>query len=163
MKYLLLNRHAKSPWKNIHVSDHDRELNEKGFSDSTMMGKRLLDKKIKFDAMISSSALRALSTCQLIALEIGFNIEDIDVNKDIYGANHQELKKIISKTDNKIKNLAIFGHNPTLHVLSEKLYGKVIERFPSCSMIFVEFKTNDWSDCFNSNREVVFFDYPGNV
>ena len=60
MKFLLLNRHANSPWKGQSVSDHDRELDEAGFNEADLMGKRLLDKGVSFDSMVTSSALSCL-------------------------------------------------------------------------------------------------------
>ena len=162
MKYLLLNRHAKSPWGNLNVSDHDRELSKQGFLEAKRMGERFLIRRMKFDSMITSSALRALTTCQSIALELNFNIENIKIDKNIYGATDQQLKRIICKIDNNINRLAIFGHNPTLHMLSEDIYGKVIESFPTCAAIFVKFETNQWGDCFKCDREVIFFDWPEN-
>ena len=162
MKYLLLNRHAKSPCGTLNVSDHDRELSEQGFLEARSMGQRFAVKGVKFDAMITSSALRALATCQSIALELNFNIENIKIDKNIYGATKEVLKKIISKADNKIDRLAIFGHNPTFHMLSEEIYGKTISSFPPCAAIFVKFETSQWKDCFKCDREVLFFDWPEN-
>jgi len=163
MKFLLLNRHANSPWKGQSVSDHDRQLDETGFNEANIMGKRLLDKNISFDSMLASSALRALTTCQSIASNIKFNIERICIDKNIYGANCEDLMQIIRKTDNSIESLAVFGHNPTLHLLSEYIYGKAINSFPPCSMIYIRFDSVDWESCFNGNKKILFFDYPGNV
>ena len=163
MKFLLLNRHANSPWKGQSVSDHDRELDEVGFDEADLMGKRLLDKGVSFDSMVTSSALRALTTCQLIASNIKFDIERIDINKNIYGANCEDLMKIIRKTDDSIDSLAIFGHNPTLHILSESIYGQAISSFPPCSMIYIRFDSINWDSCFDCDKKTIFFDYPSNV
>ena len=162
MKYLLLNRHAKSPWVNLNVCDHDRELNSKGVKDASMMGKRLLDREISFDLMLTSSATRALTTCQLIASEINYPLYDIYVNKDIYSSNKDSLKNIIFSTDNNINSLALFGHNPTLHMLSDELSSEKISKFPACSMTYFEFKTDKWTDLIKCERKMVFFDYPEN-
>ena len=163
MKYLLINRHAKSPWKNLNVSDHDRELDETGFSDALMMGKRLFDKSISFDLMLTSSATRALTTCQLIASEIKYPLENIKVDSSIYGSGIEDIQKIICAIDSdSVESLAIFGHNPTFHILSEKVSGQVIQKFPTCGMMYIQFDTHKWSNCFNSNVETIFFDFPKN-
>ena len=162
MKYLLINRHAKSPWVNLNVSDHERRLSDKGVSDASMMGRRLRDRKISFDLMLTSSATRALTTCQLIATQINYPLYDISVNKDIYSSNSDSLKNIIFETDNNINSLALFGHNPTLHTLSEQLSAEKLSRFPTCSMVYFKFKTNDWSDLIKCERKMLFFDYPEN-
>ena len=160
MKYLLINRHAKSPWNNLSVSDHDRELNKKGVSDALEMGRRLVEKDMSFDLMISSTAIRALTTCQLIASKLNYPLDKIDQNKSIYGADLDCLKKIVEKLKEEVDSVAIFGHNPTLHLLAEYLSENTIERFPTCSMLYVVFDSEDWSSCFESSYEVLFFDYP---
>lgn len=162
MKYLLINRHAKSPWNNFNISDHDRELNSQGVSDALSMGKRLLDKKISFNLIVASSATRALTTSQLIASEINYPLDEIRVEKGIYGANSDDLKDIIHEIDNDVNSLAIFGHNPTLHMLSEELSGKKIMKFPTCSMAYFEFKTDDWKKINKCDRKMLFFDCPNN-
>ncbi len=146
------------------MNDHDRPLDQVGFNDSSVMGKRLCEKQISFDLMLSSTATRALTTCQLIAAEIGYSLEDISTNKDIYGASVEVLKDIITKTDSdKVESLSVFGHNPTLHMLAEELLNEKINRFPACSMVYVEFDTDRWLNAFNSHKKVIFFDSPENM
>ena len=146
------------------MNDHDRPLNEIGFQDSSMMGKRLHEKQISFDLMLTSTAIRALTTCQLIAAEIGYSLENILTNKDIYGANVELLKEIISSTDSdKVESLSVFGHNPTLHILAEELSKGKVDKFPPCSMVYIKFDTDRWLNVFNSNQEVVFFDSPQSI
>ena len=163
MKYLLINRHAKSSFPGININDCERPLNEKGFHDASVMGKRLHEKQISFDLMLSSTAIRALTTCQLIAAEIEYSLEAILTNKDIYGADATLIKKIISNTDSdKVESLSVFGHNPALHMLAEEMSGRKIERFSECSMLYVRFNTVKWSNAFNKGREIVFLDSPEN-
>jgi len=65
MKTLLLIRHAKSSWDDAQQNDFDRPLNARGLKDAPMMADRLLDRKVKIDAFISSPAKRARQTCGL--------------------------------------------------------------------------------------------------
>ena len=71
MKSLLIIRHAKSDWDNSSLNDFDRPLNKRGKRDAPEMAKRLLGKKISIDAFVSSPALRAFTTCKIIAQEYG--------------------------------------------------------------------------------------------
>ena len=160
MKYLLINRHAESPWSNFNVSDHDRELSDKGFKEASDMGKRLFKKNISFDLMLSSSATRALTTCQLIALEVKYPIEKIEVDSAIYGADVEGLKSTVQNISDDVKSLAVFGHNPTFHAISNELYEKNIPRFPTCSMLYMSFNTDEWGKCFESLNKSIFFDFP---
>ena len=67
MKQLILVRHAKSDWGNPGLDDFDRPLNERGKKNAPVMAQRLLDKKIKIDAFISSPAKRAAKTAKIFA------------------------------------------------------------------------------------------------
>ncbi len=162
MKYLLINRHAESPWSNFNVSDHDRELNAKGVSNASMMGQRLMDKKISFDLMLTSSAIRALTTCQIIASELSYPLYEICVKKDIYASNTDMLKNIIGEIDDKVQSLAVFGHNPTLHSLVEDFSNERLGKFPTCSMAYLELELKSWKEIESCKKRMIFFDYPSN-
>ena len=67
MKQLLLVRHAKSSWANIDQDDFNRPLNERGHVDAPMMARRLLARGLSIDLIVSSTALRALTTAEYFA------------------------------------------------------------------------------------------------
>ncbi|HRG10817.1 MAG TPA: histidine phosphatase family protein, partial [Cyclobacteriaceae bacterium] len=60
MKILYLIRHAKSSWDNPKLEDFDRPLNKRGQKDAPRMAKRLKEKRITPDIMLSSPAERTL-------------------------------------------------------------------------------------------------------
>ena len=161
MKHLLICRHAKSPWAALSVADHDRELNNEGFKEASDMGARLLDRKVFFDLILTSSATRALTTSQLIASEVKYPLGKIKTDKKIYGADVALLKEIISSTDKKVSSLAVFGHNPALTFFANELSNVAILKFPTCAMLSVSIDADSWKNCFNSSRETNFFDFPG--
>ena len=54
MKTLIIVRHAKSSWANADQPDFERPLNDRGNKDAPEMAKRLLDKKININHLVSS-------------------------------------------------------------------------------------------------------------
>ena len=70
MKRLFLVRHAKSSWKHPELTDFERPLNKRGKRDAPEMGKRLADREIDLDLMVSSTATRAITTARTIAGKI---------------------------------------------------------------------------------------------
>ena len=64
MKTLLIIRHAKSSWDIASLNDFDRSLNERGKKDAPRMAKRLKEKDIYPDVMISSPAKRGIAPNQ---------------------------------------------------------------------------------------------------
>ncbi|MDZ7649748.1 MAG: histidine phosphatase family protein [Cytophagales bacterium] len=94
MKTLYIIRHAKSCWDNLDLSDFERPLNDRGKKDAPRMGKRLKERRVTPDVMLSSPATRALVTCQEIAKVLGFPEEKIKTDKRLYHASEDlNLKK----------------------------------------------------------------------
>jgi phosphohistidine phosphatase len=96
MKTLLILRHAKSRLKDSKLSDHDRPLDELGKNDALRMGKLISrDKKdLVPDFIISSNALRAKTTAELVAKGCKYE-GDIVVNHSIYEAKPKDYMNIL--------------------------------------------------------------------
>ena len=67
MKDLLLLRHAKSSWEDSELSDFERPLNGRGKRDAPRIGKLILKEKLTPHFIISSPALRARDTADIVA------------------------------------------------------------------------------------------------
>jgi len=66
MKTLFLVRHAKSSRDDPTLPDKERPLNDRGMRDAPRMGERLAAHDVKPDLILSSPAVRALATAQII-------------------------------------------------------------------------------------------------
>ena len=91
---LALVRHAKSSWKHEDLSDFERPLNSRGLTNAPEMGRRLVEKNYAVDCIISSSAVRAITTAEFIASELEFNIQKIQQRKKIYEASLSTLTNL---------------------------------------------------------------------
>ena len=89
MKTLLILRHAKAVSKNPSLSDHDRPLDKLGENDALHMGKLMKDKDIIPSFIISSTALRAKTTAELVAKGCGYQ-GDIVLNQSLYEAKPKD-------------------------------------------------------------------------
>ena len=67
MKLLLILRHAKSSWKDPDLDDHDRPLNKRGRRDAPRMGRLLRKEDLLPDLILSSTAVRARMTAEMVA------------------------------------------------------------------------------------------------
>ena len=72
MKKLYIIRHAKSSWKDTALDDFKRPLSKRGRKDAPFMAKKLKQKGVMPDVIISSPATRAKTTAELIAKELNF-------------------------------------------------------------------------------------------
>ena len=158
MKRLYIIRHAKSSWKDMTLDDYDRPLNKRGESNAPMMGKRLRDKKIKPDLILSSSALRAKTTAEIIAKEVKYS-KEIVFKEEIYEAFPSDLHKMLKKVDDKNSVVFLFGHNPELNMLAEN-YVDFEENIVTCGVVEIEFDCKRWRDIDKDNAKLISFDYP---
>lgn len=162
MKTLYVIRHAKSSWEHDSLADIDRPLNDRGKKDAPRMGKRLKEKDIHPDLMISSPAARALSTCQRIAEVLGYNTDLIRTDRKLYHAGEQEILQVVRGVSDKHDVVMIFGHNPGLtdfvNMMNEEK--EVTGNVPTCGVAAFEIPVDSWADVGFETGKLVFYDYP---
>jgi phosphohistidine phosphatase len=161
-KELLLVRHAKSSWDDPYLDDHDRPLNDRGLRNAPEMGKRLQGWGIYPDAWISSTALRAITTAEILTGQVGFPREKIQRTKDLYHASASELQGFIAGLDDAFVSAILFGHNPGMTSLVANLYGLPIDNLPTCGMVHLQFKEADWKAASSALPARATFDFPKN-
>lgn len=151
MKILYIIRHAKSSWKDMTLDDFDRPLNKRGKKDVVTMGRRLKERGVSPDIILSSPAKRAKETAKALSKEIGYDkkIKYIDA---IYEASPDTLEKILDSVDEKYETVFLIGHNPGLNMLAERYVG-FNENLPTCGIVALKFDT----------KELLWVDYPKKV
>ena len=161
MKHLIVIRHAKSSWGDFTQPDFERPLNERGKTDAPVMAKRLLSKKIKIDAFVSSPAKRAKKTCKLFCNEYGIKGDKIILIEKLYLAHAEMFFEVIKELDNKYDHVAIFAHNPGITDFANRLCKNVhIDEMPTCSIFAIETDIANWKDFKETENTFLFFDFP---
>mgnify|MGYP003952202359 FL=1 len=155
---LLLVRHAKSSWSNTSLADFDRPLNKRGVSNAPLMGQRIREYGLHLDAIITSTAERAQETSKLIAKEMAYEIEDIDLESDLYHASREVFINILSKQQNR--NIAMVGHNPGIQDFSFWLSSEPTVNFPTCGVIHISFSFDKWTEISKNSGKAMRFEYP---
>lgn len=156
MKRLIIVRHGKSSWGNLELSDHDRFLLPVGINRTQKIAKFLSQKGVIPDLIISSSAVRAVSTAQLIASEIGYDSDKIICNKGLYLADEDEIYDELFAIDNDIDSVMVFGHNPGFTYLANYFVNPQIENLPTSGVVCVDFNTDKWERIPKSQFKVQF-------
>ncbi len=160
LKHLTLVRHAKSSWKDGELADQDRPLNKRGKRDAPVMGNRLAKSGYLPDLILSSPANRALTTAQVIAQAVGFDPDDIVVDERIYGAGVAGLIQLLQATDDRIERAMLFGHNPELTALVNRLARVTLDNLPTCGMAKLRFGLDSWAGLGSELAVEVDIDYP---
>jgi phosphohistidine phosphatase len=163
MKTLFLIRHAKSSWDDPFQDDFDRPLNKRGKNDAPRMGRRLKEKDIHPDLLISSPAERALSTCMIIAEKIGYSALNILTDQKLYHASEDKLLSIVHRFNDANDEVMIFAHNPGLTDFANRLsLEPVTDNIPTCGIVALKFSVDSWKAVMWKKGEVDFYDYPKN-
>ena len=163
MKTLYLLRHAKSSWSFDELSDQERPLNDRGRDDAPLMGQALAKRRICPDVIVSSPAVRAMSTALLVAREMQFPHEKIKVEPGIYGAEVDDLIAIIKGLPDAAGSVLLVGHNPTITEVANVLSPSSLNEMPTAAVVCLRFSCDHWEEVSKANAEFYFYDYPRNV
>ncbi len=160
MKTVYLVRHAKSSWDHPDLRDIERPLNERGLRDAPLMAKLLQGKGVKPDAIISSPAVRALTTASFFKIELGLEGQDLLIRDEIYEAFPMLILKLIQLLPEDFKTVLIFGHNPTFTGVANMFSKSYISNIPTCGVVEIKAKVDHWPDFNEKNAEVTEYYYP---
>lgn len=145
MKQLILVRHAKAASEDASQNDSDRPLSERGREDVEQVAKRLRDRDIKLDALISSPANRAITTARFMAEFLGYTKSQIVEEQRIYDNTVEELIQLINETPDTVNSLMLVGHNPAFSSLASYLTNDSAIDLPTCGVICMKSEA-DWRD-----------------
>ncbi|EDM44085.1 putative phosphohistidine phosphatase, SixA [unidentified eubacterium SCB49] len=145
MKTLYMCRHAKSSWKHD-VTDHQRPLKGRGKRDGVLMSAHVTKKMPAPELIISSGAVRALSTAQYFKDAWKLSDEQFIANNDLYDFSGQEVMKVIKKLDDDKDRVLIVGHNHAFTSIANMLGSEFMDNLPTCGFVAIEFDVASWKE-----------------
>ncbi len=160
MKTLTLLRHAKSSWKADVPSDRERPLNRRGERDAPIMGARIVDADIRPSLIVSSPAVRAWTTATVVAQKIGYPLEFLQREDDLYLASLNDLIDIVAAQDVGIESIMIVGHNPGLTAFANYVSPNLTSNLPTAGVVSVSIDRDDWSLYERPATKLGLYDYP---
>ena len=143
MKTLYLLRHGKSSWKDKTLLDVERPLNGRGRSASQNVGGFLKKKKIIPDLVLSSCAIRARQTTDLV-MEAAKLRTDLRFDERIYEAGAQRLVEVVRQIEKSKETVLLVGHNPGLEEFLKLLTANV-ETMPTGTLSKVVLTASNWT------------------
>ena len=163
MKRLTLVRHAKSDWSLAGQADWDRPLNKRGQRDAPEMARRLRSRRLKPDLILSSPAVRALTTASVMARELKVPAASLRQDERLYLASPADLLAVVRELGGTSKHVMVFGHNPGLTECANRLSaGEHIDNLPTCGVFTATYDLGDWHDLDWGSGQEAGFDYPKN-
>ncbi len=162
MRTLYLTRHAKSSWDDPDTDDFHRALNARGERDAPFMARVFSERRLPVDRLISSPAVRAISTARLFAQAMGKPTSDIIQQKEIYLADQRTLLRVVNLLPDDAQRVMIFGHNPGFSELVEHLSDGDIGEMPTCGTVRIDFAVPTWGEVSAGLGTMVWYDFPQN-
>lgn len=160
IKELLIIRHAKSSWSEPGCDDWQRPLAPRGERAAPLMGQRIAQRGWLPERLVSSTALRAQQTGQLLAEAMGLGQQQICLDERIYTAGPQEWLKVIRDQPDEFQRVALIGHNPAIEQLARQLFALQAQKVPTAAVIYARFTIASWQQADAACAELLDFDYP---
>ena len=138
-----------------------RSLNDRGRDDAPFMGQALAKRSIRLDLLLSSAAVRALTTAALVARELDYPHERIAVRPEIYHADVPGLLDIVRGCPDEAQSVLLVGHNNTITEFANLLSPDALnDEMPTAGIVCLHFQVSRWAEVDQSNAEFYFFDRP---
>lgn len=157
MKKLVLIRHAEAePYTGTQI-DFDRPLTNSGKQEAAQMAAYLLTKASVPGIIVSSPALRALTTAHIFSATLG--LDDGKTDPEIYEANTNTLLRIVNLFDDGFEVAGLVGHNPGVSNLLYFLTGK-ITTMPTGCWAEIELEAETWAEVSGNSGKLVQYQHP---
>ena len=153
--YLYLLRHAQSADKQNGQTDKERTLTVTGMAEANVVGKFLKEISQIPDLMITSSAVRAKTTSQIVAGCIHYDSKRIIANDDLYEATVSNLFQVVGRLADDIKKLMIIGHNPTLSLFADHATNEHNRGLLPAELVILKFEVAGWKDIHKEKAVLV--------
>ncbi|MBP7416112.1 MAG: histidine phosphatase family protein [Pyrinomonadaceae bacterium] len=144
MKTLYLLRHAKSSWDDPAQTDFERPLNQRGTKAALFMGELMAKKGLEPSLIVSSPAMRAKTTAELVK-DAGTFSAEIIFEKTIYEASPNALRQVVSEISDDHTSALLVGHNPGIEGFIGYLTGD-LEPMPTAALAVIELKLEKWDE-----------------
>ena len=144
--HLYIMRHAKSDWGIPGTSDFDRPINKRGNKSAISIGKWMSENNYLPEKIISSPAVRARQTIELVVEQIDSKTnKDISYEQDLYLPSLDSLLENINLYKNDVNSLMLVAHNPGLEELIyflDNTPGSQYKEMTTSNLVIFEYKNN---------------------
>lgn len=160
MKKLILVRHGKSSW-NEDLPDDERPLKKRAYKDADLVINAFSGFKNDRLTIWSSYAVRALTTANIFKDKLSIPDSRFEVKNDLYTFNGSQLLKVIESCSDEIGALMVFGHNPAMTSVVNRLGDQDFDNIPTTGLSMIEFETDSWKSL--KHGKTLLYLFPKNL
>ena len=148
MKLLTLLRHAKSVQDPTFAIDRERPLAPRGREDAPIIGRMMARASLAPDLLVSSPALRARQTAELVARAAGYSGK-VHTVEAIYLGDATDLMEVVLALPDEATHALLVGHNPGFEEFAALLLGVPLGasglRLPTAAAAHFELPNDSWA------------------
>ena len=145
MKRLTIFRHGKAAAHVLGGVDFDRPLTSRGEADAQRVAACLRNRIPPPDCLLSSPAIRAAQTAQIIATVFGLEEATIIWEPELYLASPKTLLATIRSAPSSSNHVMLTGHNPGLEDLARALLPEPLTHLPTAGVVSVALDVATWT------------------
>jgi phosphohistidine phosphatase len=160
MKRIFFVRHAKSSWEDASLPDYKRSLLSIGVERTKKVIDFLKKNEVHPDVILSSHAVRAQKTAELLAEGLLGDLNKISIHPEIYETNVPNILSVLYSLPEHVNEIVIVGHNPTITEMASYFSEKRLMDFSTSAVFGVEIQTTDWTEIHTAKRNTLFYINP---
>jgi phosphohistidine phosphatase len=158
---LTLVRHAKTEPARHGQEDWDRALESRGQRDAPEMARRLKQHRPKPERILSSPAVRAITTATIMARELGVSAQKVQQDERLYLASPKDMLAVIRELGERARHLMVVGHNPGITEFADRISSeREVDNLPTCAVYSLQFEIAVWSELQWDSGVDADLDYP---
>jgi phosphohistidine phosphatase len=158
---LTLVRHAKTEPAAPGQEDWDRVLEPRGQRDAPEMARRLKQRGLKPELILSSPAVRAITTATIMLRELGVSAQKLQQDERLYLASPKDMLAVIHELGGRARHLMVVGHNPGMTEFADRIScEREVDNMPTCAIYTLQFAIKEWSELEWESGVEAELDYP---
>lgn len=158
MKKIIFIRHGRAEEPNTDISDFERSLTLKGKIISRQMAQRFREKESNPGLIITSPAFRALETALIFGGIFNIKPDNILINSNLYYKSGLKiLFDMLEGIDDSYDSVTLFGHNPSMTEMPDRLCTKGCEFLTKTSIVCISFHVSTWPEVKVDTGKLEYF------
>lgn len=155
-------RHAKASHYMQGIADIDRPLLEEGIETTRLVCSHLKDLNLQIRNIVSSPAIRAKATAEIIAQSFGIANDDIQVFNDLYKADIPAFEDCIYSLPDEWEHVLLVSHNPGITEFAADM-ADIPGSLPTAGIVSLSFDMMKWINLFAAKPVINFFLHPKEI
>jgi phosphohistidine phosphatase len=161
MKHVTIVRHAHAERHDSDIEDFERRLDKRGRREAEEMAELAHAIGLRPDHIVTSPAVRTVSTAKEFARTLGFPLPKIRHDDRIYLGERATLVTILKAAPPGCRHVLLVGHNPGLSRLAKWLTGDdTIGDLPPAAVCALRADIGRWAEIEAGEFERVALRWP---